>query len=175
MRNAVTAITGFTPLNVPVPPMLTKAIGYRGEARFVSFQWTPYGDETDYSDGRVQATGNWQAFLAFIHHPAVSPYLHGYDLGSSDSEAKHVLILDQEQQALYVASVKEAEKFLSEQWPKAPPIRMSKEEYSALVMKSLKNVKPPKDVSIKEIQRRIDEQYALVEELQQWLDRQLKN
>jgi hypothetical protein len=66
MRNAVTAITGFTPLNVPVPPMLTKAIGYRGEARFVSFQWTPYGDETDYSDGRVQATGNWQAFLEAI-------------------------------------------------------------------------------------------------------------
>jgi hypothetical protein len=52
---------------------------------------------------------------------------------------------------------------------------MSKEEYSALVMKALKNVKPPKDVSIKEIQRRIDEQYVLVEELQQWLDRQLKN
>jgi hypothetical protein len=96
-------------------------------------------------------------------------------LGSSDSEAKHVLILDQEQQALYVAPVKEAEKFLNEQWPKAPPIRMSKEEYSALVMKALKNVKPPKDVSIKEIQRRIDEQYVLVEELQQWLDRQLKN
>jgi hypothetical protein len=23
-------------------PMLAKAIGYRGEARFVSFQWTPY-------------------------------------------------------------------------------------------------------------------------------------
>ena len=175
MRNAVTAITGFTPLNVPVPPMLTKAIGYRGEARFVSFQWTPYGDETDYSDGRVQATGNWQAFLAFIHHPAVSPHLKDYHLGSSDNEAKHALILDQKELVLFVAPVKEAEKFLSEQWPKEPPIRMSTEEYSPLVMKALKNVKPPKDVSIKEIQRRIDEQYALVEELQQWLDKHLKN
>jgi hypothetical protein len=70
-------------------------------------------------------------------------------LGSSDSEAKHTLILDQEQQALFVAPVKEAQKFLSEQWPKEPPIRMSKEEYSALVMKALKNIKPPQDVSMK--------------------------
>jgi hypothetical protein len=44
---------------------------------------------------------------------------------------------------------------------------MSKEEYSALVMKALKNVKPPKDVSMKEIERRIAEQQVLIEELQQ--------
>jgi hypothetical protein len=52
---------------------------------------------------------------------------------------------------------------------------MSQEEYTALVMKALKNVKPPKDVSIAEIQRRIERQYALVEELQLWLDKHLKN
>jgi hypothetical protein len=141
-------------------------LGYRGEAQFVSFQWTPYGDETHDSDGRVQATGNWQVFLAFIHHPAVSPLLSDYDLGSSDSEAKHVLILDQKQLTLYIAPVKEAEKFLSEQWPKEPPIRMSQEEYAVLVTKALKNLRPPKKVSVDEIQWRIEQQYALVEELQ---------
>ena len=173
MSKGAQVVSDLTQLNVPVPPMLAKAMGYRGEARFVSFQWTPYGDEADYSDGR--GSGDWQGFLAFIHHPAVSPQLKGYDLGSSDSEATHALILDQEQQILFIAPAREAEKFLSEQWPKEPPIRMSTEEYSPLVMKALKNVKPPKDVSIKEIQRRIDEQYALVEELQQWLDKHLKN
>jgi hypothetical protein len=101
--------------------------------------------------------------------------LKDYDFGSSDSEATHALILDQKQQAFYVAPVKEAEKFLSEQWPKEPPISMSQEEYTALVMKALKNIKPPKDISVKEVQRRIEQQYALVEELQQWLDKQLKN
>jgi len=40
-----------------------------------------------FSDGRLNATGNWQAFLAFIQHPTVSPFLEDYDLGSSDSEA----------------------------------------------------------------------------------------
>src|ERR671914_2251110 len=110
MNKGAQAVSDLTPLKVPVPPMLAKAMGYRGEARFVSLQWTPYGDEADYSDGRGSGTGNWQAFLAFIHHPAVSPQLKGYDLGSSDSEAKHTLILDQKELALFVAPVREAEK-----------------------------------------------------------------
>jgi hypothetical protein len=175
MKKAVAAFTGLTPLNIPVPPMLAKAIGYTGDARFVSFQWTPYGDEVDYSDGRVSATGNWQAFLAYIQHPAVSPHLEDYDFGSSDTEAHHALMLDQVKLAVYVAPVKAAERFLSEQWPKQPPIRMSKEEFTAVVTEALKNVKSPKDISIQEIQRRIDQQYALVEALQLWLDKQLKN
>jgi hypothetical protein len=52
---------------------------------------------------------------------------------------------------------------------------MSQEEYAALVTKALKNIKPPRDISMDEIHRRIEQQYALVEELQQWLDKQLKN
>jgi hypothetical protein len=175
MKKAAQPVTGLTPLNVPVPPMLARAIGYTGEARFVSFQWTPYGDETDYSDGRVRATGNWQAFLAYIQHPAISPHLGDYDFGSSDTEAHHALILDQVKQAVYVAPVKEAEKFLSEQWPTKPSVTMSQRKYTALLMKALKNVKPPTDVDIAEIQQRIERQYALVAELQLWLDKHLKN
>jgi hypothetical protein len=49
MRKEAQPVAELTPLNVPVPTMLAKAIGYTGEARFVSFQWTPFGDETDYS------------------------------------------------------------------------------------------------------------------------------
>jgi hypothetical protein len=134
---------GLTPLNVPVPPMLDAAIGYKGKARFVSFQWTPYGDEADYSDGRVSATGNWQAFLAYIQHPAVSPFLEAYDLGSSDSEGKHALVLDREQFKVFIAPVKEAAKFLREQWPPQQPIRMSQEDYVAKISIALQNIKNP--------------------------------
>jgi hypothetical protein len=42
-------------------------------------------------------------------------------------------------------------------------------------MKALKNVKPPKDIDVDEVYRRIREQNALVDELLLWLDRQLKN
>jgi hypothetical protein len=129
MRKMIKEIDDITPLDIPVPPMLAKAMGYKGDARFVSFQWTPYGDEADYSDGRLSGTGNWQAFLAYIQHPAVSPILQEYDLGSSDSEARHALILDRNKHKIMIAPVKEARKFLEAQWPPLPTIRMSKEEY----------------------------------------------
>jgi hypothetical protein len=175
MSKSVKAVNELTPLQVPVPPMLAKTIGYTGEARFVAFNWTPYGDEAEYFDGRRSATGNWQAFLAYIQHPAVSPLLEGYDFGSSESEAKHCLILDREKVELFIAPMKEAHAFLTEQWPPELPVRMNLKEELAQLSEALKNVKPPDDVDIEEIQRRIDAQYTLIEEMQRWLDNQLKN
>ena len=175
MSKAVKGLQGLTHLHVPVPPMLAKAIGYTGNARYVAFHWTPYGDEAEYFDGRMSATGNWQAFLAYIQHPAVSPHLQDYDLGSSESEAKHALILDREQLEVFIAPVKAAEKFLMQQRLPWPPMRMSQEEYLAKISLALKKIQPPSDIDIAEIQRRIDEQYALVGALQRWLDKQLKN
>jgi hypothetical protein len=96
MSRVAKKLKDLTPLPAPVPPMLAKAIGHTGDARYVAFNWTPYGDEAEYFDGRRSATGNWQAFLAYIQHPAVSPLLEGYDFGSSDSEATHCLIVDRE-------------------------------------------------------------------------------
>jgi hypothetical protein len=124
---------------------------------------------------RRSATGNWQAFLAYIQHPAVSPLLEWYDVGSSDSEAKHCLILDWEKLELLIAPVKEAHVFLTEQWPPEPPLHMSQEEYLDKLSETLKNVKHPDGIEIEEIQRRIDAQYALIEVMQRWLDKYLKN
>jgi hypothetical protein len=152
--------------------MLSKAMGYTGEARFVSFQWTAYGDEAVYSDGRLSANANWEAFLAYILHPAVYPSLQDYDLGSSEREAEHVLILDREKLEVLIAPAKDAQTFLAEQWP---PLRLSHQEQLAAISKALKNVKQPEDIDIEEIQRRIDEQYDLVEAMELWLDRLLKN
>jgi hypothetical protein len=175
MSKFVKEFKGLTPLPAPVPPMLATAIGYKGDARYVAFNWTPYGDEAEYFDGRRGGTGNWQAFLAYIQHPAVSPTLEGYDLGSSDSEAKHCLILDREKGELMIAPVKETQAFLTEQWPPEPPLRMNLQEELAQLSEALKNMKPPDDVDIEQIQRRINEQYALIEDLQRWLDHLLKN
>jgi hypothetical protein len=175
MRNVVKASKGLTPLQAPVPPMLATAMGYTGDARHVAFKWTPYGDEALYNDGRLSATGNWQAFLAYIQHPAVSPLLSAYDLGSSDREARHCLILDREKLELSIAPVTEANAFLAEQWPPEPPIRMSQQEALAAISEALKQVTQPEDIDIEEIQRRIEAQYAMIENMQRWLDRYLKN
>jgi hypothetical protein len=74
-----------------------------------------------------------------------------------------------------IGPVKEARVFLTEQWPPEPPLRMSQEEYLAKVSEALSIVKPPDAMDIEEVQRRIDEQYALIGEMQLWLDKYLKN
>jgi uncharacterized protein (DUF305 family) len=52
---------------------------------------------------------------------------------------------------------------------------MSQEEHLVAISKALKNIKQPEDIDIEEIQQRIEAQYALIEEMQQWLDTYLKN
>jgi hypothetical protein len=96
-------------------------------------------------------------------------------LGSSESEARHALILDREKLEVLIAPVKEAPVFLTEQWPPEPPLRMSQQEYLAKLSEAQKSVKRTDDIDIEEVQRRIDEQYAVIEKMQQWLDQQLKN
>src|SRR4051794_2221724 len=99
-------------LDVPVPPQLEEAMGYAGEARWVRFYWHPCGDEAEFDDGQLSGTGDWMGFLAFVGHAQVAPKLAGYDLGSSDGEARHCLLLDRSERALYVAPMRSAGRFL---------------------------------------------------------------
>src|SRR6266567_4123543 len=101
------SFAGLTPLIAPVPPMLEKAIGYTGEARFVSFYWMPGGDEAYYDDGQRGGTGNWQGYLAYMQHATVYPLLTQYHFGGSENEAQHALILDREERIYLVASIKD--------------------------------------------------------------------
>jgi hypothetical protein len=168
--------TGLTALAAPVPPMLEQAMGYTGAARFVSFYWTPGGDEAAYDDGQQAGTGNWQGYLAYVQHPLVHPLLAAYDLGSSDTEGHHSLILDRTERTVYVAGRRDAQTFLAQQWPKAEPLTMTPEEWTAMVETALKNVqRRGTDIDIEAINRWIKEQYALVEALQEWLDRRVPN
>ena len=107
--------------------------------------------------------------------PVVNPSLKEYDLGSSDSEARHALILDRNKLKIMIAPVKEARAFLEAQWPPRQTIRMSKEEYLEMVSQALRGIKQPDDIDIEEMQRRIEEQYTQIEDMQRWLDKYLKN
>jgi hypothetical protein len=83
-------------LPVKLPSTFEDALGYpykdNLKARWVAFYWEPCGDESEYNDGLRSGTGNPWGFLAFVQHPRVSPWLIGYDLGSSDSEPQHWLL-----------------------------------------------------------------------------------
>jgi hypothetical protein len=53
--------------------------------------------------------------------------------------------------------------------------RFNKEEQLAMLSEALKNAQPSGNIDAEEIQRRIEKQYAMVKEMQRFLDKFLKN
>ena len=102
------------PLDLPVPPMLEESIGYSGDERYVAFYWTPFGDEVMWDTGYSSATGEWQPWLLFVQHRLIAPALGLYNLGSSEQEATHSLLLDREERTCAVGLVNDVRAFLHE-------------------------------------------------------------
>src|ERR1051326_3772375 len=113
-------------LPIRVPPMLEQALDYPGQARLVAFFWSPMGDEAVYDDGLRSCEADWAAYLTFVEHPKVEPHLRAYDLGSSEEEAQHWLVLDRETRTLSVLPAQEAAMLLQQQWDSRPvlPLRL---------------------------------------------------
>lgn len=126
---------------VKLPESFEKALGYPGDARWAAFYWEPCGDEAMYDDGIYSGDGNWEGFLQFVHHPNVAPWLSSYDLGSSDSEAKHWLLCDLETREVYVGERALVRSFLGDEakkvLDKSPPFDISREEIEEMRSKAL--------------------------------------
>ena len=105
------------PLEIPFPPRLAEAFGYQGKARFVGFHWDPVGDEVFFDDGQRSGPGEAWAFLAYRQHPTVAPHLDPYNLGYSDLEAEHALLLDRQTDQVQVARLDVVQAFLCQQHP----------------------------------------------------------
>ena len=105
-----------------VPPCLEQALGYDGDARWVSFYWVPVasGDGVVVDDGDSVSDGHWEAFFALVGHPHLAPYLAPYHLGSNEAEATHHLLLDRHTRTLYVAPEPIAAHQVQQQWPHLP-------------------------------------------------------
>jgi hypothetical protein len=168
--------TNLKKLAVQAPPMLCEAIGYPGPARYVAFYWTPCGDEIMYSDGRLSTDGHWHAWLLFTRHKRVAPHIAPYNLGNSDEEATHWLLIDRETYALYVGTPSEVLRALRGQYAdQAPAIEAQGDDVSGEItledfrglIESFVEVSGPKPEEIIAAMRRQD---ALTEELRVWLD-----
>lgn len=114
----------FVALDIPVPPNAASAFGYPGLARHVAFYWEPIGDELCFDDGRIAGTGAWHRFLQYRVHPRVAPSIGGWNIGYSDEEADHWLLLDTVAGRAWVASIADARAFLASQHPPLPSLRM---------------------------------------------------
>jgi hypothetical protein len=160
-------------VNLPIPPMLLDALGYRGEARFVAVYFGA-GDECYYSDGVVTATGHDpHAYLSFVRHPACCLALAPFQLGNSDFEAEAFLILDRQENRAYVAPVAEARRFLREQWNESPatgPVVLSAEEIEAVMDRIRQELDARPLPTPEQVMAALQEQHRLHRELVAWLD-----
>jgi len=157
-------------LPVPVPPTLEECCGYTGEARYVAFFWGA-GDESYFADGRESGTGEWDGFKAFVSHQSVRPALRGFDLGSSEEEASHWLILDRHMRRVSVAKAEVAGQLLRQQWgipDEEPVLVVSQEEWVQLVQEFSARVHA---VSQQDILTFMIAHQNQVSEMRAWLDR----
>lgn len=115
-------------VDVPLPPSLCETLGYLGDARFVCFFFSPCGDEAEFDDGRSSGTARTWAFIAYRNHRAVAPLLQPYNLGYSDADAEHAIIIDRQENRASVSPIREARRFLDAQWPPLPELTLEQTE-----------------------------------------------
>jgi hypothetical protein len=152
--------------------MLAYAIGYEGNAHYVSFYWEPGGDEAMYDDGRRGGTGHWDAYLTFIQHRRVRVGLGRYffTLGSSDDEATHCLVLDSVEQTFRVMTRAEARTFLDAQHPPRERVELSADDMrnlEDLLKQSLQEI----HIDHAQIAAQMERHREIVQSLATWLER----
>ncbi len=159
---------------VILPWSFEDAVGYPGGFRWVAFFWEPCGDEAMYDDGYCSTDGNPWGFLQFISHPKVRPWLAGYYLGSSDSEAAHWLLCDLESRDVFVGEPSEVKEFLvsevkkyvpAERLPEKSLVEISPEEWVGLFLKFRNVLQEVPVPSMAEIQAKVQRDKESVEKM----------
>lgn len=104
-------------LDLPLPPELVEALGYRGQARYVGFHYIHDADDLVMDDGECSGTAATRGFHLYNSHRAVGSQLDDAGIGLREYPPTHWLILDREANRATIAPVQEARRFLHEQWP----------------------------------------------------------
>jgi hypothetical protein len=180
-------LPGFTPLPIPVPPMLETTLGYPGRfhrptdppAHYCGFYWSQGGDEAAFDDGQRSSVGmmNNNAFLAFVQHRRVAPHLRAYNYGSSETEAEFYLVLDREARTFYAAPVAAARQLLVQQWgppQQAQPLRVANQEELKRMLQAALDTSGWTETtttgSTAHVLQAMREEQAAVQDLVTWLD-----
>ncbi len=158
------------PIDLPLPPDVTAAFGYRGDARFVGFYWSPAGDDVVYDDGRSSGSGQSWSFLAYKRHRAVAPLLRDVDLGSSEEDGTHVLLIDRTANRASVAHAAEARAFLQQQHPPEPELTPEQQAEFEKELTRLLAEHRTRPIDHEAIAREMNEQRGRVGRMMSWLD-----
>jgi hypothetical protein len=132
------------------------------------------GDEAFYTDGRSSGTGTTFAFLAFRQHPAIAPILEQFNLGYSDVDAEHCLVIDCHESRASVAPIAQAEAFLRNQHPPLPELTpYEREDLQRQFLEILaQRRQQERRIDNAEILRRMDEERCAVARMLAYLDQQ---
>lgn len=160
-------------LDLTLPPELALAFGYRGDARFVGFRWSPLGDQLAYSDGVSSGTGEGWAFLAFKRHRHIAPLLEPFALGSSETDATHWLLIDRKASRAAVVPAVEARHFLVGQHPPEPILTHEQRETIRAEMDRLLQEWRDRPVDRDAVAAEIAEQQRRVARMVAFLDAQV--
>lgn len=163
----------MTELDIAVPPQLEQAVGLPDTpARYFAIFWHPCGDEAEYDDGRSSGTGNWTGYLAYVRHPAVALALAPFNLGSSDAEAVHSLLIDRRERKASVGPAREVARFLREQWLESPagPVVLSEEQIAEIMRRLDEEFRSRPMPSMQQVMAAMQEQRRLEAEMVAWLD-----
>jgi hypothetical protein len=158
------------PVDIPLPPAFTETLGFRGDARYVGFYYSPLGDQLVVTDGVNSGTGQTWAYLGYKRHRAVASLLAPFDLGSSEEDAVHMLLIDRETNRASVAPVSEARDFLTWQHPPAPELTPEQQmEFNRELERLMKEWRE-RPVDHEAIAREMQEQRRRVGRMMSWLD-----
>lgn len=130
------------PVPVAYPPDLLRAIGYVGEARYVSICYD--ATEARYADGRISADGCFWPYQAFTDFPPVALFCEAEGtLGGDDMPPTHALLIDTQEQLVYVGPRSAVRVIVRQQWPPLPEevqarvAELSPEELETVVQQAL--------------------------------------
>jgi hypothetical protein len=103
-------------LNIAVPPMFERAIGYYGQSRYVAFYWSMGGDDVFCEDGMEIVSGlHISAWHVLMRHRLMWPYTVSFNFGNQHMEAVYWLVLDRQDRVFYAMRTQAARELLLKQ------------------------------------------------------------
>jgi hypothetical protein len=107
------------PLPFSQPHAFAAQLGYCGGRRFVAAYWDPLGDDVTVHDDRWSATGlgDRYAWSDFVYQKQIQTWLGQRDInvGNSDEEATHWLIIDRLTNDGFIASRNHGRQIIQQQ------------------------------------------------------------
>ena len=96
-----------------------------GPRRYVLLHWESTGDELAFNDGAHSGAGQldqWPWLEYLRRHPSIRYWLaeHQIDLGSSEEQASHALVIDHRTGDAWVAPMAVARLVVRTQWVEVP-------------------------------------------------------